>query len=63
MTPVVVRPAIRNTFFQHLTPLHAEELLTVLNTVMKSEGGVKLENLWNKKAKNQLCWLTTHKGW
>mgnify|MGYP003571754860 CR=1 FL=1 len=26
-------------------------------------GGVKLENLWNKKkSPNQLCWLITHKG-
>ena len=25
--------------------------------------GVKSENLWNKKAQNQLCWLTTHEGW
>ena len=25
-------------------------------------GGVKLENLLNKKGQNQLCWLTTHKG-
>ena len=25
--------------------------------------GVKLENLWNRKKPNQLCWLTTHKCW